>query len=241
MIPRIVHYCWLGRGSKPSTVKRCIATWRKCLPNYRIIEWNEKNFNIHTSPYVEEAYRSRKFAFASDVIRASVLYEYGGIYLDTDVKVQNSFDSLLHHHSFWGFEAGNFIATSTIGVEKGHDIIKEYLNYYNNRHFIQSNGLFDTTSNVIVVTQLLQQRGLILNNIKQELGDGNFIYPQSLFSPYDARTGSILKNTETIAIHYYSNSWNLSIWSLIKKYLKKSLAKIVGKSLSESIWLRRNN
>lgn len=239
MIPHIIHYCWFGRKPKPSFVRHCISSWRKYLSDYEIIEWNEDNVDIHCCPYVEEAYQSRKYAFVSDVVRGQALYSHGGIYLDADVEVLKSFDPFLSHRSFWGFEAGNFVATSTIGAVIGHDIIKAYLEQYDNHHFKQPDGSIDTTSNVIVVTRLLQQRGLILNNTKQEIGDGNMIYPQNLFSPYDSRTGSSSRHSETIAIHHYSNTWNLSGWFLIKKFLKNSIARIVGKNLSETLWIGR--
>ena len=187
-----------------------------------------------------EAYQSRKYAFVSDVVRGQVLYAHGGIYLDADVEVLKSFDHFLTHHSFWGFEAGNFVATSTIGAVKGNDIIKSYLDHYNNRHFIQTDGSFDITTNVTVVTRLLLERGLILDNTKQELGDGNIIYPQDVFSPYDSRTGTVSKHSETIAIHHYSNTWDLSKWFLVKKNLKNIVAKLIGKKLSEILWLGRN-
>jgi len=241
MIPRIIHYCWFGDAPKPNLIERCISSWRKHLPEYKTIEWNEKNFDIHCCPFVEEAFESRKYAFVSDVVRGHALYSHGGIYLDADVEVLKSFDPFLSHRSFWGFEAENFVATSTIGAVKGHEIIKAYLDHYNNRHFKQPDGSFDIIPNVTVVTRLLQERGLTLDNTKQEIGDGNIIYPQKIFSPYDPRTGSISRGSETIAIHHYSNTWDLSALFLIKRTLKKTMAKLIGKKLSEALWLEEND
>ena len=103
-IPKTIHYCWFGRGEKPEIVKKCIDTWKDKLSDYEIIEWNEDNFDINQNDYVKEAYKAKKFAFVSDYVRVYALYNYGGIYLDTDVEVFKSFDDVLDNESFWGFE-----------------------------------------------------------------------------------------------------------------------------------------
>ncbi|MEH7419501.1 capsular polysaccharide synthesis protein, partial [Neobacillus drentensis] len=113
VIPKTIHYCWFGEKEKPELVKKCLNSWKETLPDYQIIEWNEKNFDINANKYVKEAYQSGKFAFVSDYVRVFVLYRFGGIYLDTDVEVFKPFDIFLHHSSFWGFEQENYIATST--------------------------------------------------------------------------------------------------------------------------------
>ena len=208
MIPRIIHFSWLGHGPRPSSVERCIATWRRYLPSYQIMEWNEENFDIHSSPYVEEAYNRRKYAFVSDVIRGRALYDHGGIYLDTDVEVLKSFDPLLQYRSFWGFEAGNFVATSTIGAEKGHELIKAYLDRYANRYFLLPDGSCDVTTNVTVVTNLLRERGLNLDNSRQLIGNNNVIFPQSWFSPYDYRIGKLHNLSDAYAIHHFAVTWS---------------------------------
>ena len=70
MIPKIIHYVWVGRNPKSKLIQECIATWKKKLPNYQIIEWNEDNFDIHENSYIEQAYTAKKWAFVSDYIRA---------------------------------------------------------------------------------------------------------------------------------------------------------------------------
>jgi hypothetical protein len=239
MIPRIIHYCWFGHGPKPTFVERCISSWRKHLPDYQIIEWNKKNFDCNYCRYSSEAYQMGKFAFVSDVARGYVLCNHGGIYLDTDVEVLRSFDHLLVHRSFWGFEAGNYIATSTIGAEKGNELIKAYIDQYSGRRFLQSDGSLDLTTNVAIATNLLQQRGLILDDAQQVIGDDNVVYPQRYFSPYDCRTGVLSIHSDTIAVHYYSNTWNSTIWFRFKRMLKNSIAKIVGEKFSRLLWLGR--
>ena len=241
MIPKIIHYCWFGQISKPNFVEKCISSWHKYLPDYQFIEWSDKNFDVNYCQYSSEAYQKGKYAFVSDVARAYALYKYGGIYLDTDVEILQSFDHLLVHRSFWGFEAGNYIATSTIGSENGNELIKEYIDQYSDRQFINSDGSFDVTTNVSIVTKLLQKRGLSLDDVKQVIGTDNIVLPKRYLSPYDSRTGILSIHSDTMAIHYYSNTWNATIWFWIKRSVKNCTAKILGEKNSEKLWLRKNN
>ena len=239
MIPKIIHYCWFGGTPKTAFIESCISSWRKHLPGYDIVEWNPKTFDCNYCRYSQEAYQAGKFAFVSDVARAYALFHEGGIYLDTDVEVRQSFDPFLVHRSFWGFEAGMFVATSTIGAEKGNELIEEYLDQYDGRRFILDDGSRDVTTNVSVTTKIFQRRGLMLNDSQQVIGDGNLVYPQKYFSPYDSRTGVLSLQPETVAVHYYSNTWNSTPWFRLKRMLKNSTARIVGKKISTMLWLRR--
>ena len=90
-IPKIIHYCWFGKKEKPEIVKKCINSWTDKLKEYEIIEWNEDNFEMNSNRFITEAYRLGKYAFVSDYVRLYALYEYGGIYLDTDVEIYKEF------------------------------------------------------------------------------------------------------------------------------------------------------
>ena len=240
-IPKIIHYCWFGRGPKPKDTLRYIEGWKRLMPDYQIIEWNEDNFDIHVCPYVEQAYESRKFAFVSDYARGHALYEMGGIYLDTDVEVLKSFDDLLEHRSFWGFEAGNYIATSTIGAVPQHEMIKAYLDQYHHREFIQSDRSLDTTTNVQVITLLWEQQGLNLNNERQSMSGDNLVFPQAYLSPYDYRIGITNSSADTYAIHHYDKTW-VGSWAQFKGKVKKMIC-IMGGAKSVrflQMILRRN-
>lgn len=226
-IPKIIHYCWFGRGDKPSDAVRYIAGWKKLLPEYRIIEWNEENFDIHVCPYVEQAYAARRFAFVSDYARGHALYEHGGVYLDTDVEVLKTFEDLLHHRSFWGFEAENFIATSTIGAVPKHEILKAYLEQYHTRQFLRPDGSHDTTPNVVFVTRLWEKHGLIRNNELQVVGNDNLFLPQSHLSPYEYTSGVMAPLNDAYAIHHYAKTW-LSPWARVKGSIKKQLVQWFG-------------
>lgn len=206
MIPKKIHYCWFGGNPLPDNVKKFIATWKKYCPDYEIIEWNESNFNIHSMPYVEEAYKSRKWAFVSDVARLNALVSEGGIYMDTDVEVVRSLDSLLENKSFLGFEGTQYIATNMMGCEPQHPFFKQFLDSYSSRRFIREDGSLDQTTNVEEITKRLQNLGFVLNGKEQEI-DGIHIYPTDRFSPYDYITGLLRKTPNTYSIHWFDKSW----------------------------------
>ena len=121
MIPKIIHYCWFGKNPLPDDARDCIESWKKNCPDYEIKEWNEENFDINTCAYVKEAYDKKKWAFITDFVRLKVLYDYGGIYMDTDVEVCKSLDPLLKWDAFSGFESDNNIPTGTIGAIAKND------------------------------------------------------------------------------------------------------------------------
>lgn len=207
MIPKIIHYCWFGRNPKPEGVQKCIASWKKYLPDYEIKEWNEDNFDIHINKYCEQAYNNRKWAFVSDVARVMALYHEGGIYFDTDVEVVQSFNPLLHQKAFLGFEGTQWIATSTMGTEPGNPIIKQFIDNYNTRNFENEEGHLDLKSNVRVLTKMLiDEQGLILNGKEQQLKYFH-IFPTDFFTPFDYINGKLRKTTNTYSIHWFDQSW----------------------------------
>jgi mannosyltransferase OCH1-like enzyme len=104
MIPKVIHYCWFGGKPLPELAKKCIASWKKKCPDYEIKEWNETNFDLSSNRYLQEAIKMKKWAFASDYIRLAVLYNEGGIYLDTDVEILKPLDKFLRHDFFTNFE-----------------------------------------------------------------------------------------------------------------------------------------
>ncbi|MBZ5749699.1 glycosyltransferase family 32 protein [Metabacillus rhizolycopersici] len=226
-IPKIIHYCWFGGKEKPDIVKECIASWKKHLSGYEIREWNENNFDINSNLYVKEAYESGKFAFVSDYARVYALYNFGGIYLDTDVEVFKPFDDLLHHMSFWGFEQENYIATSTIGAEKDNKLIKLFLNSYKEKNFIKENGSYDDLTNVAIVSEILKNKGLKMNGHYQEIEDIGVFYPQTYFSPYDYINCRKFITKNTYAMHHFYKSW-LPPKARFKSNVKTIAAKVIG-------------
>lgn len=211
-IPKIIHYCWFGKNEKSRDVLAYIETWKKYLPDYQIMEWNEENFDIYTSvPYVKEAYNERKWAFVSDYVRLYALNTYGGIYFDTDVQVLHSFDSLISSEAFFGFESKDYLSTAVMASKPGHWFIKEFLKNYEGRHFVKNDGSLDTeTTNVVVLTELMVKQGLVLNG-KQQIVKNISIYPQVYFSANNFINIFDHYKKESFAYHHYSASWYDSI------------------------------
>lgn len=232
MIPKIIHYCWFGNGEKPSVVKKCIESWSDKLSDYEIIEWNESNFDINCNEYVRQAYEAKKFAFVSDYARVYALYNYGGIYLDTDVEVFKSFDDLLENDSFWGYEQENYIATSTIGSKKGNELIKDFLESYKDKKFIKEDGSYDDLTNVAIITNILEGYGLKRDGEYQEIKGIATFYPQTYFSPYDYINCRKLITDNSYCMHHFYKSW-LPLGVRIKGKIKLLLSKIIG---GESIY-----
>ena len=226
-IPKRIHYCWFGGKEKPDIVRKCIESWKKNLSQYELIEWNEESFDINSNKYVREAYEAGKFAFVSDYVRVYALYHFGGIYLDTDVEVFKPFDDLLHHDSFWGFEQENYIATSTIGASKGNKLIKQFLDSYKDKHFINEDGTHDQLTNVAIVTDILKNIGLKTNGEYQEIENIGAFYPQTYFSPYDYINCRKFMTENTYAMHHFYKSW-LPLGTRLKGNIKLALSKIIG-------------
>lgn len=208
MIPKVIHYCWFGRGKMPELAVKCIESWKRILPEYQIKEWNEDNFDLDMFPYVREAYNSRKFAFVTDVVRLYALYTEGGIYMDTDVEVLKPLDPFLHHTAFSGFEDEENIPTGIMATEKGSRWAKENLDYYQNRHFIKEDGSFDTTTNVITITNYMLPYGLKRNNTYQDFPGLITFYPKDYFCPKDHITEKIYLTPNTVTIHHFAASWH---------------------------------
>ena len=171
-IPKIIHYCWFGGGPISPESRKCIESWKKYCPDYKIIEWNEQNFEISQNRYAQQAYEAKKYAFVSDYVRLAVLYEYGGIYLDTDVELVRPLDELLEHKGFIGMEHsapspyGRTLLVNTgsgVGAEPGCEMIGKMLAAYRNAAFVQETGEPDLRTCTQRDTPLFTKAGLQLH------------------------------------------------------------------------------
>lgn len=229
MIPKIIHYCWFGRGKKPEIVEKCIESWKKYLPDYQIMEWNEDNFDINIFQYSKDAYEAKKYAFASDVARVKALYEYGGLYFDTDVEVLKPLEEeFLKHECLLGFELENYVATSFMACVPHFPLMKDFYDLYQNLSFYDEKGEIITGTNVNKLTTMLERQGLVRNNMIQTLENGITIYPIEYFSPFDY-ANCIYEITEnSFCVHHFYVSW-LPKHIRRRKQIKKVLVKLLGK------------
>lgn len=228
MIPKKIHYCWFGGSPLPELAIKCIESWKKYCPDYEIIEWNEKNFDISKCSYIKEAYEAKKWAFVSDYVRYDVLYNYGGLYFDTDVEIINSIEKIIQNNSFMGFEKiNNFLGVNPglgFGTIPNLVFYKEILDYYNKIHFVNKDGSYNKTTIVEYTTKILEKYGLKKENIIQEI-NGITIYPTEYFCPMNYETGNIIITDKTISIHHYTSSWyterEKKVFNFEKNFLNK--------------------
>lgn len=208
MIPKVIHYCWFGGGTFSELAEKCVASWKKYCPDYEIILWNENNFDIMSNPYVREAYQCKKYAFVTDYVRLKALYDYGGIYMDTDVEVKRSLDDLLNYPAFSGFESEKYFPTGTMGAEPKNRWIKALLDDYKYRHFLLPNGGMDMTTNTQRIAAITQELyPVILNNTYQELGGDLVLLPFEYLCAKDRVDGKIKDTSNTYTVHHFAGSW----------------------------------
>ena len=228
-IPRIIHSVWVGNGKKSEVAKKCMASWEKFFSDYIFMEWNEANFDIQNScRYVKEAYSKEKWAFVSDYIRLKALYDFGGIYLDTDVELLRNIDSFLNCKGFFCTESHYTVSTAIIASEPHASWIKELLDEYEDERFINEDGSLNTVTNTKRVQKYLEEKySYSWKKGLQELQPGLYVFPAEYFSPLNCYTGVLNITDNTYAIHHYDNTW-MSSKDKFKKKLKQIITRLVG-------------
>lgn len=210
MIPKVIHYCWFGHHPLPDLAITCIESWKHFCPDYKIMLWDESNFDLTSCPYVTEAYAEKRWAFVSDYARLKIIYENGGIYLDTDVELLKSFDDLISYSCFLGTEIGKdggLVNTGVgFGAEKGHEVVKKMLDEYQDIHYKGSNGITDSTTCPERNTTALAKLGFVYQKeIWQR--DRVYVFPPEYFSPMNYITGETVVTEKSYSIHHYSALW----------------------------------
>ncbi|GAB3513217.1 glycosyltransferase [Spirosoma knui] len=221
MIPKIIHYCWFGRGKMPASATSCLESWKKFLPDYELRLWNEDSFDVQQVLYVKQAYEARKFAFVTDYVRLYALYHVGGIYMDTDVEVLKSLDPLLHLPGFSGFESDTEIPTGIMATEQHNPWAKEQLDYYFDRPFLNQDQSINYTTNVEIISRSMQANGFALNNTYQVYNGCMHIFPKDYFCP-KTRAGEIILTEHTYCIHHFEGSWQ-PVRHKLKKFIVRRL------------------
>ncbi len=231
MIPKKIHYCWFGGKEKPKSVLKCIDSWRKYCPDYEIIEWNEDNFDVNAHPFTKEAFEIKKWAFVSDYARLYVVYNHGGIYLDTDVQLIKSLDIFLQNEIYLGFEDENYVATGLgFGAIKGHPFLMENMKAYDNEALMDENGKFTAISCPVYTTKLLMDKGMRKNCEKIQSVGGITVYPKDYFCPYDYTTGVMNITENSHSIHLYSMTW-INKTQVFKSKITRVFHRFFGKNV----------
>lgn len=235
MIPKIIHYCWFGRGQMPDLALKCIESWHKYMPDYQYKLWNEDNFDVNSVSYVKEAYEARKFAFITDYVRLYALYTEGGIYMDTDVEVLKPYDDLLQLTAFTGYEGSKYMppVTGTMASVAGGEWVKEQLDSYTDAHFLKPDGTLDLTTNTKRISGIMQKNGFVQDG-KYHVYRDLHIFPTDYFCPKQT-TGEFLKTENT-----YCDHKGIASWSEGRKSWKTGLRAVVGqKNMTALIKLKR--
>lgn len=227
-IPKIIHYGWFGGKEKSKFINKCINTWRKNLPEYEIVEWNESNFDLAQHSFAREAYEAKKFAFVSDYVRVYVMYYYGGIYFDTDIEVKRDFSDKLAGAKFViAFELPDSLMTGFFAAQKGNPAVKEILDYYDSISFKNADGTLELTPNPVIFARETAKFGLIFNGKYQEIGDRMKIYPNEIFGGYNVYDMIYTITDQTVLVHHYTASWR-TVREEIPVKFKKLLLKLFG-------------
>lgn len=227
MIPKIIHYCWFGRGQMPELGVKCIESWKKFLPDYQLMLWNEESFDVNKLRFTREAYAQKRYAFVTDYVRLWALNTYGGVYMDTDVEIIRNIDSFLDLPAFSGFESNDLIPTGIMASVPQARWLQPLLAYYDKKPFVRWNGRLNRTPNTLIISRIFNKRGIRLDNSYQVWENELHLFPQDYFCPKSYRTGMIECTDNTYCIHHFAGSWteaaqqNRQRFGAIRRCLKR--------------------
>lgn len=228
-IPRIIHSVWIGGGLKSDVVKKSMQSWKTYCSNYHVMEWSEDNVDLeNTCEYVKQAYEKKKWAFVSDYIRLKALYEYGGIYMDTDMEVLRNIDEFLIYDGFVCTESRHTVCTAIIAAKPHAEWVKELLDEYQQISFVKEDGSLDILPNTKRLQRYLEKKySYHWADTVQELEEGFVIFPQEYFSPLNCFTGVLNLTDNTYTFHHYDNTWK-SNKDKLKKKVMQVITRIIG-------------
>jgi len=207
LIPPKIHYFWFGSKEIPDKYKRYMESWEKLCPDYEIILWNESNYDVTKHPYMKWAYDNKKWAFVPDYARLDVIYNYGGIYLDTDVELIKSLDELRRFPAYIGYETTQMVNTgSGFGAKKGNDIIRAMRDEYDR---VCTDGEFNMIASPAYQTKTLRRYGLKCDNSFQILSDKQMVVlPTEFLCGLRMNTNDAQITDNTFSLHhFYTGDW----------------------------------
>lgn len=205
-IPKKIHYCWFGDKEIPDQFKQYMETWYKKCPEYEIIRWDEKNYDVTKNRYMYEAYKCKKWGFVPDYARLDIVYNHGGFYLDTDVELLQSLDKLRGYEFCCGFESKEYVALGLgFGAVRGNKDILNMMKMYDDMKFILDSGELNQVASPKYQTEYLLSQGLVTNG-KQQIINGGVILPIEWLCPVDP-LGNGEPNVNSISIHHYAGTW----------------------------------
>lgn len=231
-IPKVIHYCWFGGNQLPKLAEKCIESWRKYCPDYEIVQWNESNFDLNSCDYVRQAYAEKKYAFVSDYARLKILYDNGGVYLDTDVELLKRLPDKILENGYLAKETDCLIATGLgFACKKGDDFIGDLLKKYESEQFVKlqkSSGDFNYKTCVEQMSELLEENNITID-INTENIFGIPVYPDEFFCGFDVTNNCYNITENTISVHHYSGSW-VDNKHKLKNKIKRLISRIIGKN-----------
>ncbi|GAB6637543.1 glycosyltransferase family 32 protein [Streptococcus uberis] len=212
MIPKVIHYCWFGGNPLPESYQNYINSWKKFSPDFEIKRWDETNFDVTKNKYCQEAFEAKQWAFVSDYARLEIIYNYGGVYLDTDIELLKDITPLIQDNiGFIGFQ-NPMEATTGLGfaAEAKNECVKAMLDVYSNRKFKLGENLYNKVPCPAANTVGLMKYGLKIGKKHSQtiqILPGIKVYPQEYFNPLNADTQEINITLNTYMIHHYAASW----------------------------------
>lgn len=258
MIPKIIHYTWIGGAPLPPLAEQCIASWKKHMSDWEYKRWDESNFDIAAAPlYVRQAYEARKYAFVSDYVRLWALEQHGGLYMDVDFEVYRAFDELMDKYpAFAGYEGSKYqpVMMGVIASEPHGAWVRDMIATYDTRPFIMPDGKLDMRPNTQFFTEWLESQGFIADGVEKDLyaevlpdesiklSTFNFqhstlymhVYPVHYFCPV-LTTGEDVRTAETYCEHKRLNSWDTrgtwkaKLFAFLSPAMKTKLIKLKRK------------
>lgn len=200
MIPKKIHCAWFGGNEKSERMQKIMSTWKVLTDaGYEIKEWTEKDPELWdylmNNKYAKGAYEAKKWAFVSDVARQWVLFKYGGIFTDTDVSFYKPLDEFLQEPAFTCFEGPHYPVNAVMGAEPGNPIIKQMLEYYDDKEF-EYVPYPNMITNTMIMSDILAKNGVDRDSMQEQHVPHFTIYPQEYFM-----------SEEGYAKHHFTGSW----------------------------------